>query len=325
MTDLSDTGEGGAVRLGMLCAIGAALAFSLNDVTIKFLSTGYPLHQIVLARSCVAFILVLTIIIPLEGGIAALKTKRPMTHLLRGFFVVLANSLFFMAIAAMPLADATAVFFVSPLIITGLSVLILGEAVGLRRWAAVGVGLIGVLVIVRPTSDSFQVAALLAMASALFYALLHIMTRKLGVTEKASTMAIYIQATFIIVSVCFGLIAGDGRFAPTEDPSLRFLLGPWVWPTHGDMMIMAMLGVFSAAGGYLISQAYRVGEAGLIAPFEYVALVMSVIWGFVIFAEVPDGYATAGIVLILGSGLYLAFREARLDKRPSARKTSQRR
>ena len=315
----------GAARLGMICAVGAALAFSLNDMTIKFLSTGYPLHQIVLARSCVAFILVLAIIIPLDGGRAALRTKRPGMHMLRGLFVVLANSLFFMAIAAMPLADATAVFFVSPLVITVFSVFFLGETVGPRRWAAVAVGLIGVMVIVRPTSESFQVAALLSMASAVFYALLHIFTRRLGVTEKASTMAIYIQAMFIVVSIAFGLIAGDGRFAPEDQPSLRFLLGPWVWPTQGDFAIMAALGAFSAVGGYLISQAYRVSEAGLIAPFEYVALVMSIFWGYVVFSEVPDAFAITGIALILASGLYLAFREAQLGKRPSARKASSRR
>ena len=228
----------------------------------------------------------------------------------------------FAAVAFIPLADATAVFFVSPLIITGLSVLMLGETVGPRRWSAVAVGLIGVLIIVRPTSASFQAAALLAMFAALCYALLHIFTRRLGATEKASTMAVYIQATFILVSCLVGLTVGDGRFADTENVSLRFLFAPWIWPSADDFAIMAALGVCSAAGGYLISQAYRTAEAGMIAPFEYIALVMSIFWGFIVFGEIPDRVAWTGIALILASGLYLAFREARLGAAPSAKQTS---
>lgn len=314
-----------AARIGMLCAIGAALCFSLNDMIIKFLSAGYPLHQIVLTRSVIGLALVIALIIPFDGGASALKTRRPLMHLLRGACVVVANTSFFMAIAAMPLADATAVFFVSPLIITGLSVLMLGETVGPRRWSAVAIGLAGVLIIVRPTSASFQAAALLSMFAALCYALLHIFTRRLGATEKASTMAVYIQATFILVSCLVGLTVGDGRFADVENASLRFLLAPWVRPAGEDLAIMAALGACSAAGGYLISQAYRTAEAGMIAPFEYVALAMSIIWGFVVFGEVPDAVAWTGIALILASGLYLAYREARIGAAPSAKQASSRR
>lgn len=309
----------------MLCAVGAALAFSLNDMVIKFLSSGYPLHQIVLVRSLVGLALILALVVPLEGGVAALKTKRPATHLARGCFVVMANTCFFMALVAMPLADATAIFFVSPLIITGLSVLMLGETVGVRRWTCVVIGLLGVVVIVRPTGGGFQPAALLVILAALCYALLHIFTRRLGLAEKASTMAVYIQLTFVIVSSTVGLVAGDGRYASFDDPSLQFLLAPWVWPTISDLMIMAALGACSAAGGYLISQAYRTAEAGVIAPFEYVALVMSIFWGFVVFGEIPDAVTWAGIALILASGLYLAFREAGLGKKPSVRRASARR
>ena len=308
----------------MFCAIGAALAFSANDMVIKFLSGGYPLHQIVFVRATLGLIVTMAVIAPLEGGLV-LRTKRLPLHLVRGLCVVIANMAFFASIAALPLADATAIFFISPLVITGLSVLILKEHVGPRRWAAVAVGMIGVVVIVRPTSASFQVAALLPMLAAFGYAMLHIFTRRLGVSEKASTMAIYIQVTFILVSGAFGLVAGDGRFATSSHPSLQFLLTAWVWPEAGDFAIMVALGVLSAGGGYLITQAYRISEAGLVAPFEYLALVMANFWGFTIFGEVPTLWAAGGMALILASGLYLALREAGLGKRPAVVRHSSRR
>ena len=300
-----------AAQVGVVCAIGAAVAFSLNDMVIKFLSDGYPLHQIVLIRSLIGLALIVGLIAPFEGGWSALKTRRPFAHMARGGFVVLANTTFFLALAAMPLANATAIFFVAPMIITGLSVFLLGEQVGPRRWTAVAIGLIGVLFIMRPASDGFQIAALLPIVAAFCYAALHIFTRRMGVTERASTLAIYIQLTFVIVSAGVGLLIGDGAFDVYDDPSLGFLLSAWLWPSIEDLALMAGLGLCSAMGGYLISQAYRVSEAGLIAPFEYVSLVMSIFWGFAIFGETPDALAGFGIVLILSSGLFLAVREAR--------------
>ena len=127
---------GRSAAFGISCALGATIFFSLNDLSIKFLSGDYPLHQIVFVRAAVALVITLAIIMPLDGGWAALKTRRPMIHVLRGVCVVVANSAFFAGIAAMPLADASAIFFVAPLFITGLSVVILGEVVGWRRWMA---------------------------------------------------------------------------------------------------------------------------------------------------------------------------------------------
>ncbi len=315
-----------AGRTGIACAAGAAIAFSGNDMIVKLFSAAYPLYEIIFVRSVVALILTVAVIAPLlEGERIVLRTGRLRLHVIRGLCVVGANLLYFTAIPAMPLANAAAIFFVAPLLITGLSVVLLGEKVGPRRWAAVAAGLIGVLVIIRPTPSSFQIAAILPLLSALCYAFLHIFTRRLGSTERASTMAVYIQMTFIAVSGGCGLALGHGGFAGSADPSLDFLLRAWVWPPAGDLAIMVLLGALSGAGGYLITQAYRIAEAGLIAPFEYLALIMSVFWGFAVFGEIPTLQSASGITLVLGSGLYLAFREAGLGKRPSVRRASARR
>jgi drug/metabolite transporter (DMT)-like permease len=296
--------------LGIVCALGASLFFSLNDMSVKFLSGDYALHQIVLTRSIFGLILTLAIIVPLEGGFANLKTKRIKLHLLRGMCVVFANMVFFLSLASLPFADATAVFFIAPLIITGFAVLFLGEKVGLRRWLAVGVGLIGVIVILKPGSDSMRWIALMPAAAAIAYAALHTLTRKIGVAEKASTMSFYIQVTFIVVSGTIGIGLGDGRFHGTGDPSLDFLFRAWVIPTRFDFLVMVAIGIGSAGGGYLISQAYRIAEAGKIAPFEYVAMPLAIMWGVLIWNEWPDMYTWIGITLIVGAGLYVFWREA---------------
>jgi len=296
--------------LGVLCALLASFAFTLNDVGIKFLSGDYPLHQIVLVRAFVAMFITLIIIIPFEGGYHLLRTKQLKLHLLRGAFVVLANILFFLGLAEIPLSEATAIFFVSPLIITLFSVIFLSEKVGPWRWFAVIMGLVGAIVMLRPTSNSFQLAGLLPIGAAFCYASLHILTRKMGTIEKASTMSFYLQLTFVVVSISMGLVFGDGRYGIQESAALEFLLRPWVWPNHFDLIVMACIGVASAIGGYTISQAYRLSEAALIAPIEYVALILAVFWGIAIFNEWPDSIAWTGIALILFSGLLMLWRES---------------
>jgi len=303
----------------IISALIAATAFSINDLGIKFLSGDYPLHQIVLFRASIGLMFTLAIFVPLDGGLSNLKTRRFGMHLIRALFVVTANTLFFMGIAALPLSEATSIFFVSPMVITLFSILFLGERVGVWRWTAVLAGLLGVLIMFRPGTSSFQLASFFPFVAAICYAALHILTRKLGTTDKASTMAFYIQLTFVFVSATVGLSFGDGRFAGTGDPSVDFLMRQWVWPqSTGDLMIMIGLGVASAIGGYAISQAYRLGEAATIAPFEYLSLILAIIWGITIFSEWPDVTAWIGISLIFASGLLVFWRESVVKKRIAA-------
>ena len=299
-------------RLGAICAAVAVVFFSINDVAIKFLSGGYALHQVVLIRSVIGLLLIVFVIAPLTSGWAVARTRKLKMHMLRGLCVVFANMTFFLGLAAMPFADAVAIFFISPLVITLFSVLFLGEVVGPRRWAAIAVGFLGVLVMMRPGTQAFQAASLLPLAAAVWYAGIHIITRRIGGTESAATMAFYIQIMFIIVGVLFGLIVGDGRFGDLTDPSLAFLLRAWRWPVPADYPIFAVIGIGIAIAGYLISQAYRVAEASYVAPFEYLALPMSVVWGMIVFDEFPGGWDYFGMALILGAGLFTVWREAQV-------------
>lgn len=295
-------------------------SISLNDMMIKQLSGGYPLHQITFVRSGIGILFSL-IIVQLEGGWSILKTKQPFLHALRGILVFIANICFFVAIAAIPLADATALFFAAPLFITLLSIPILGEKVGPLRISAVIIGFIGVIVMQRPWADAEtlnanRIVLLLPVLAAVTYALNQVLTRKLGVTTKASALAVYIQAIFVVISAMFWLIAGDGHFAQSiDDPSIQFLLRAWDWPEQNDIWAMLGLGLNSAIIGYCLSQAYRMADAATVAPFEYIGLPLAVFWGWLFWADLPVWEVWVGMILIMASGLFVFVREQQKARR----------
>ena len=313
-----------ATPTGAIWAVAAVFCFSTNDVLIKFMSGAYALHEIVFFRSLIGTLFVLLAIVPLAGGLASLRTNRLGTHILRGFCVVFANLCFFLGLAALPLAEAVAIFFISPLLISVASVIFLGETVGPRRWTTIALGFLGVLIVLRPGTSAFQLASLLPIAAAFGYATLHILTRKIGATESGAALAFYIQITFLIVCLIIGLAIGDGRFGDQEHPSLAFLFRAWTWPLASDWLLLLAVGVTSALGGFAIGQAYRLSEAAFVAPFEYAAMPLAVFWGFIVFGELPDVIAILGILLILGSGLYLIIREAALRRAIRSRPPSHR-
>ena len=308
------------VGIAFMCA--GIVAVSFNDMMFKFLSGEYALHQLVFIRSAIAISFSLALV-RFEGGFHLLKTGQPGLHALRGLLIVLANMTFYAALASLPLGEATALFFLAPLIITLLSIPILGEKVGPFRLGAVFVGFIGVLIMTRPWAeadarDAPFIIYLAPLLAATFYGTFQILTRKLGGSTRASVLAVYIQSGFLLVSLCFFLVAGDGRFADqTTNDSIRFLLRAWTWPPQEDLLFLAGLGGCTAIVGYSFSQAYRLSDAALVAPFEYLGLPLALLWGWVIFHEWPDPVAFGGIALILGAGLFIFLRERALRRRIS--------
>ncbi len=300
-------------RLAVFCAIGAAASFSLGDAIVRMLSDSLPLHEIIFIRTLVSLPLTIAVLVPLEGSWRLLRTKRPMWHVYRGLAVVIATLSFFSALAAVPISLAAAVYFTAPLMITAFSAILLNEKVNRRRWAALAAGLIGVLLIIRPGTGDFQWTLLLPLIAAFAYAVLNTTTRSVGLDEPASTMSFYIQITFLVSAIMFGLLVGHGRFAGSGNPSLEFLLRAWTIPKTDELVLIAVTGITNFVGAYLISQAYRLGESGLVTPFEYVALITAVFYGYLFWDEIPDFLASAGILLILFAGVYVAVREARVD------------
>jgi S-adenosylmethionine uptake transporter len=300
--------------LGIMFILIGMAAISVNDMMIKQLSGGYPLHQIVFTRSIIGLMFSL-VLVQIEGGVSILRTRHPVLHVIRGLLVVVSNMSFFVALAVLPLAEVTALFFAAPLFITLLSIPVLRENVGPLRLGAVVFGFAGVMLMQRPwdgavADGSNRIVLLLPVLAALTYALNQIFTRKLGATTKASALAAYIQIMFVIVSALFYLVAGDGRYAANlTEPSLIFLLRAWTWPAEGDWIWFLGLGVNSGLVGYALSQAYRLADAATVAPFEYIGLPLAVFWGWMFWAELPVWEVWTGMGMIVGAGLFVFFRE----------------
>lgn len=299
---------------GMLLALGGGAALSVNDMAIKALSGGYPLHQVVLTRALIGLAGVAAALLlarGLRGAWDAVRPRRVGLHALRAACVLASNLSYFLGLAALPLADGVAIFFVAPLLMTALSVPLLGERVGPRRWAAVAVGLLGVLVMLRPGPGFVQPASLLVLLSALAYALTNILTRRMGPTEGAVAMSVSTQGAFVLLSLAVGAAVGDGRLAAGAGPSLTFLLRAWAWPPLADWPLFLATGCATTLGGLMLAQAYRLSPPALVAPFEYAAMPLAVLWGVLAFGTWPDRVAWLGIALICGAGLYALWREAR--------------
>ena len=286
------------------------LIFSLQDIAVKWIGGDYPILEIVVFRSLTALPLTL-LFFRFEGGRGLPTTTRPRLETIRGLCYFLSYTTYFMGLAALPLADIAAIKFSGPLMITALSVVMLGETVGPRRWVALLVGFMGVLLIVRPGLAAFNMGSVFILISVLFYALAAILTRRLQTTDSSATMAyysslVYLLATVVLVPVVF--LVGD---FPDAHPSIAFLFRSWATPSLLDGVIMAGLGLVWAGGMYFLARAYSVALASVVAPFEYVALPINVLWGFVLWHQLPALTTWAGAFLALASGLYVLYRERR--------------
>jgi drug/metabolite transporter (DMT)-like permease len=220
----------------------------------------------------------------------AMQTGRLGLHLLRGAAILGASLFFISGLRFLPIAEASATGFVAPLFVTALSIVFLGEKVGLRRWIATAVGLIGVLIILRPGTGAFHMAAFFPLVSALAWACTLIITRMMSGTERAITVMAYSS----IVGLC-----------------ILSALVPLVWvtPTWHDIAFGVLIGIASTAGQWIVVLAFRYADASVLAPFSYTQLLWVSILGFFLFGEVPDAYTITGAAFIVASGLYTAHRE----------------
>lgn len=283
------------------------MIFSGQDWIIKLLSGDYPVHQAIAIRGVVA-VLILLAYIALDGKIESLRSKRMGLLIVRGLVLMMAYTTYYLAFPSMPLANIVALWFTVPLFVTALAGPFLGEKVGVRRWAAAIVGFAGVLIIVRPLADSFSLASLLPIASALTYSISALMARRMGETESAPVMSFYQNLVYLLVALAMAAIFGSGGFEGTSDPSLEFLVRGWVTPSWIDLALLAACGVIASIATVLLTQAYRMAEANFVACFEYSAIIWATLGGYLFWREVPDGYFVVGAALIVVAGLYVLFR-----------------
>lgn len=300
----------GQTAKGISFLIAGVAVFSVQDLILKLLSGGYPLHQAMVLRSLTA-IPFLLLLVHWEGGLRSLLTPGTRAMILRGVVMFAAYTAYYLALAALPMATTVALYFSAPLFITILSVFFLAEKVGPRRWLALMAGFAGVLIMVRPGGDLFDWAALLPVLSGLTYAISMIAARRLGSTETASALAFWGNAVFLLGGLLLSALFGSGAWEGEAHPSLAFLLRGWVAPTPLDLTLMMACGVIAAAGLTLLTQAYRVAEASVVTPFEYTGLIWSVLYGWIFWKDWPNGTDWLGIAVIVGAGLYILWRESR--------------
>lgn len=269
--------------------IAAMSVVPFMDVIAKELSGHLPLMQIVWARYFFHFCLILPVVL-LRYGPRQLLPRRPLLQLLRGALLLASTILFFAAIARMPLADALALVFVSPLVVTALSPWLLGESVGLRRRIAVIVGFLGAMLIVRPGVDGLQWPALLALGAGCVFGLYILSTRRLAGSAPPLVTLTYTAAVGALVM---------SFIAPSD----------WVTPSLTDLGAMGLMGLIAATGHFLLIKAFDYAPASLLAPFTYSEIIMTTFLGLVVFGDFPGPWTWAGVAILIGSGLYISLRE----------------
>lgn len=295
---------------GILYLCAGIAVFSFQDLILKLLSGAYPLHEAMVVRSLAA-IPFLLLIVHRDGGVGMLMTPGRGRMLARGGMNFCAYTCYYLGLGGLPIATTVALYFTAPLFIACLSIVYLGERVTALRWAALLGGFAGTLLMLRPGVSGFDPAMLLPITASFFYGAAMVATRRLGGTETASAMAFYSNLTFLIGALILSAIFGTGTHADESHKALAFLLRGWVTPTARDLALMATCGVIAAAGLTLLTQAYRIGQANVVAPFEYSALIWGLMLGWLVWGDWPNLTTWAGIAVLVGAGLLLLYSEGR--------------
>ena len=279
---------------GILLMLLSVMLFAFMDAAVKWLGSKYPISQILFFR-CVIALIPITGFIYNAGGIAVLKTKRPLVHLLRCVVGMSAMYFIFSAFAIMRLPDAVAVLFSAPLFMTALAIPILGEKVGIRRWMAILVGFIGVIIIVNPGAGVISTGALYALAGAVAMALAMIIVRHLSSTEHPAAITLYFTLSGSVIGLIMVLFEG------------------WVTPPLIDLGLLVLVGLLGGFAQFAMTNAFRHTEVALIAPIEYSAIIWTTILSYLIWDDLPETRVWLGIAIVVLSGFYMVRRESALS------------
>jgi len=279
-------------KLGIFLLIAGLALFCVGETIVKILANDYEITQIVWARY--VFHGLVTVLIFLRFGFVKLtKPTRPWLHMLRSALMLIATTLYFSALRFLPLADAVAIHFIAPILITAFSIPILKEKVGPRRWAAIFVGFVGTIIIIRPGTVGMHWAALLPLGTAICYAVYQILTRIASRTDSTQTNLFWTSA--------FGILATS-------------FCVPFFWtpPSATGWSMMIALGGIYGLGHYLLIRGLEIAPASRLAPFIYTQIIWATILGFAIFNQLPDQLTILGVCIVIGSGLYIWRRETKL-------------
>ena len=298
---------------GIILILLAMMVFSVQDSIMKYIYSFVSLYEVYLIRTLVSFILVL-LFLKLTKKPIVFKTHYPLLTFCRVILFFFGFSSFYVSLTVLPLATATALFFVSPFLITIFASIFLKEEIGIRRWSAVIIGFIGVYIILNPNFSNFDYLSLTPILCAFCYSLSMIIIKKTSDKDSVYTQTFTFYLGAIFISSIFYFIIGDGQFNTGVNPASQFIFKEWFTDFENSLFFMIATGVTASAAFLLLFTAYSVASPSVVSPFEYSILLWSTLIGWLFFEEIPSLRTAIGIIIIVTSGVYIFVREKAQDQ-----------
>ena len=293
---------------GIVFILIAMIVFSVQDGIMKHIYNFVSLYEIYLIRTVVSFVLILLFLIITKKPIV-FKSQYPLLTFTRVILFFFGFSSFYVSLTVLPLGTATALFFVTPFLITIFAHFFLKEEIGLRRWSAVVVGFIGVYVTLNPDFSNFNYLSLLPILCALCYSLSMIIIKKTSDKDSVYTQTFTFYIGAIIISTIFYFIIGDGKYNVSDHPASQFIFREWFVDFNSNILLMTATGVTATLAFLFLFTAYSIASPAVVSPFEYSILFWSPLVGWLYFDEIPSLNTVIGILIIVSSGVYIFMRE----------------
>ena len=298
---------------GIILILIAMMVFSVQDGIMKHIYNFVSLYEIYLIRTVVSFILILIFLILTKKPIV-FKSQYPILTLFRVILFFFGFSSFYISLTVLPLGTATALFFVTPFLITIFAYFFLKEEIGPRRWSAIAVGFVGVYITLNPDFSNFNYLSLLPILCAFCYSLSMIIIKKTSDKDSVYTQTFTFYIGAIIFSIIFYFVIGDGKFDTSEHPAAQFIFREWFVDIENSILFMVATGITATLAFLLLFSAYSIASPAVVSPFEYSILLWSPLIGWIYFNEVPTLSTVIGILIIVSSGIYIFLREKAQDQ-----------
>ena len=293
---------------GIILILIAMMVFSVQDGIMKHIFNFVSLYEVYLIRTLVSFGLILTFL-KLKNKKIVFKTQYPLLTLCRVILFFFGFSSFYISLTVLPLGFATALFFVTPFLITIFAHFFLKEEIGIRRWSAVVVGFIGVYITLNPDFNNFNYLSLLPILCAFCYSLSMIIIKKTSEKDSVYTQTFTFYFGAIIFSTIFYFLIGDGQYNTSDHPASQFIFREWFVDLESSILFMATTGLTATVAFLLLFTAYSIASPAVVSPFEYSILLWSPLIGWIYFNEIPSLNTVIGILIIVSSGIYIFMRE----------------
>ena len=293
---------------GIILILLAMMIFSVQDGIMKYIFNFVSLYEVYLIRTLVSFGLIL-IFLKLRKKKIVFKTQYPLLTFCRVILFFFGFSSFYISLTVLPLGFATALFFVTPFLITIFAHFFLKEEIGIRRWSAVVVGFIGVYITLNPDFNNFNYLSLLPILCAFCYSLSMIIIKKTSEKDSVYTQTFTFYFGAIIFSTIFYFLIGDGQYNTSDHPASQFIFREWFVDLESSILFMATTGLTATVAFLLLFTAYSIASPAVVSPFEYSILLWSPLIGWIYFNEIPNLNTVIGILIIVSSGIYIFMRE----------------